>query len=277
MIWPLLAALALGPAKDAGGAYDPIERMSGFPSVVMNHVERVLGSASLPTGNGGTIEPGMFVTVGLERMHVFDREATKLDKGRVTDRTVAPECRSKCAAVLFDAFQYEWLRLAVESAALATRVPQLVHLAAHSRLPAKTLIEVAYAASETRPVVPPSLALLVNAPGRGLRALPVHLVPPEGLELQQGSAALGLTIEFGQGTYKVRASDPGFARDARVQRVGQLKSVLSDLKKRYPNKEVVILVPDDTVSVGQLLELATIVLGANFSRIVLSGGQDVFV
>jgi hypothetical protein len=281
MMWPLIAALAFGaasgPADDAAPAYDPIERLSGFPSVVMNHVEKVLGSTHLPSGGGTNLDPGVFVTLGLDRMYVLDHEALKLQQGRVADRTVAPECRSKCAAALYDVFQYEWLRLAVESSALATRVPQIVHFAAHGRLPATTLIEVAYAVSETRPAAPPALALLVNMPGRGLRALPFHLIPPEGLELQQGSAALGLTIEFGQGTYKIRASDPSFAKDARVQRLSQVRTVLNDLKKRYPNKQTVILVPDDTVSVEQLVQLVNVVLNAEFSRIVLSYGQEVYV
>ncbi len=278
MMWPLLATLVLAaPAGDSAPAYDPIERLSGFSSVVSNHVERVLGSANLPTGNGAAVDPGMFVTIGLDKMHVFDHESLPLNQGRIAERTVAPECRSKCPAALFDAFQYEWLRLQVESASMATRVPTVVHLAAHARLPATTLIEVAYAAAETRPVVPPRLSVLVAMPGRGLRSLPVHLLPPEGLELQQGSAGLGLTIELGHDKYRVRAADPAFAKEARLQRLSQVRTLLVDLKKRYPNKEAVILVPDDSVSVGQLLQLIEVVLGSQFSRIVLSSGQDVFV
>jgi hypothetical protein len=144
-------------------------------------------------------------------------------------------------------------------------------------VPATTLVEIAYAAAETRPVAPPRLSVLVSMPGRGLRSLPMHLIPPEGLELQQGSAGLGLTIEFGANTYRIRAADPAFAKDARVQRLSQVRTVLVDLKKRYPNKEAVILVPDDTVSVGQLVQLVETVLGSQFSRVVLSYGQDVFV
>ena len=219
----------------------------------------------------------MFVTMTLDRLYVFDQQKMKLRNGRVADRTVAPECRSRCPATLYDAFQYEWLKLAVEGAGLAVDIPVNVHLAAHNRLPARTLIEAAYAVSETRPAVPPTLSILVNAPGRGLRALPIYLIPPEGLELQQGSAALGLTIEFGQGIYKVNASDPGFARESRVKRLSQLRLALIQLKKRYPNKQTVILIPDDTVSVGQLLQLIGVAVSADFTRIVLSQGQDVYV
>jgi hypothetical protein len=281
MIWPLLAVLALGAAPGSADqavlAFDGIARMSGFPSVVMSHIERTIGTMHLPTANGTALDSGMFVTIGPDRMYVFDHESTKLRQGRVAERTVAPECVSKCPAALFDAFQYEWLQLAVESSALATRIPQVVHIAADTTVAATTLVEVAYAASETRPAAPPQLSLLVNMPGRGLRALPFHLVPPQGLELQQGSAALGLTVEFGQGTYKIRASDPSFARDARVQKLSQVQSLLNDLRKRYPNKRTVILVPDDSVSVGQLVQLVVVAMRADFTRIVLSFGQDVYV
>jgi hypothetical protein len=279
--WPLLAALAVGPslgdAPDSAPAYDPIERLSGYSSVILNHVNRALGDEHLPVGNGLLVEPGVFVTLGLDRLFVFDQEQMKLQNGRVADRTVAPECVSRCAAQLYDAFQYEWLKLAVESAALSVDIPVTVHFAAHQRLPATTLIEAAYAISETRPGLPPGLSMLVNAPGRGLRALPFFLIPPRGLELQQGSAALGLSIEFGQGIYKINASDPGFASEARVKRLSQLRLALLQLKKRYPNKGTVILIPDDTVSVGQLMQLVGVAVSADFTRIVLSLGQDVYV
>ena len=92
--WPLLAALALGhsvepPPDGAGSSYDPIERFAGYSSVVLNHINRTIETAHLPTGNGQLVEPGVFVTVGLDRVYVFDQDLIKLNNGRVANATVA--------------------------------------------------------------------------------------------------------------------------------------------------------------------------------------------
>lgn len=253
-----------------------VERVANFSSVVVHHVNSSIGTESLPVGNGISVDAGVFVTLGLDRLQVFDHDAAALSGGVVTDGTRADECRSGCPASLFDAFQYEWLKMAVEASYLAVEIPTRVVFAAHAEVPAQTLILSAYAAAETRPGALPTLSVLVNMAGRGLRAQPFFLIPPEGLELQQGSAALGLTIEFSNEGFVVRGADATLGRAKRGSSLAQVTAILKRVKKRFPGKESVILVPRAGVSVGQLMALVQ-VLRADYPRIVLSLGQDVVI
>jgi hypothetical protein len=147
-------------------------------------------------------------------------------------------------------------------------------MAVHADVPAQTLLQVAYAAAETRPVQPPQLALLVNNARGSLRALTFFLVPPRGLQLRQGSAALGLTIAVAPGKYRVTASDPRYARHHDVAALAPLKALAREIKKRYPSKETVILVPQAGVTTRELLDAAAAVQDS-FPRLVLSAGQEV--
>ncbi len=281
----MLTAVALALATlfaPAGGALQSpdqpvsLERVAGFSTVVINHVNRSIGTESMPVGQGVSVEPGVFVTLGMDRLQVFDHDAAGLNAGLVTDGTRAPECRSGCPAVLFDAFQYEWLKMAVEASYLAVRIPTRVLFASHTDVPAQTLIMAAYAAAETRPSAVPTLSVLVNMAGRGLRAQPVFLLPPEGLELRQGSAALGLTIEFSDREFVVRGADATLGAERKGKSLRDVRSILKTVKKRYPGKESVVLVPRAGVSVGQMMALIQ-VLRVDFPRVVLSLGQDVIL
>ncbi len=280
MLQALALALLLQPAAPTPPADTTAElefdRSTGFSTVVINHINRIIGTENLPVANGQVVPSGVFVTVAADRMQVFDRDAVGLSGGRVTDSTTAQECESGCPAVLFDAFAYEWLRLAVESPAHATRIPVSVHFAVHSEVPARTLLQMAYAASETRPVLPPSLTLLVNMPGRGLRSVPFFLLPPKGLELQQGSAALGLTVEISGGEYRVGAADPSLPSVQKTKNLKKLMAILAGVKKRNPGKEAVVVVPGDDVSVADLVAVIR-VLQVEFPFVVLSQGQDVYI
>ncbi|MCA9710877.1 MAG: hypothetical protein KDK70_33855, partial [Myxococcales bacterium] len=199
---PTAWAQPSGPGPGAG----QVERLQGFSTVVVNHVNEVLGTENLPVASGGGLEPGVLVTVGLDQVQIFDRRVAALQGGQLVDTTIAAECESGCPAVLYDAFARSWLEAAVESTAFAVEIPQRVLLAVHRELPARTLLQAAYAASETRPGQPPQLALLVNDTRGSLRAQPFFLVPPRGLVMRQGSAALGLTVEVSPGVYRVSAT-----------------------------------------------------------------------
>ena len=141
---------------------------------------------------------------------------------------------------------------------------------------ALTLVEVAYAAAETRPVQPPYIYLLLNGGRAGLRAQPVYLVPPEGLTLERRLAVLGLTVRTTGGRYTVTAADPRFGRQVVATEISHLVAILQDIKKRFPAKETLILQPEQTATVKELVEIISAVR-EEFPRIVLSGGQRVVV
>ena len=221
--------LAAGPPTGGSPprATRTVESAAGFSTAVISHVNRVLGSERLPVARGAIVQPGVFITVGLERLHVFDREVSRLEAGRLSDTTIAGECVSKCPAAFFDVFQDTWLRLAVESSSLAVEIPERVLFAVDSRLPVQTLLQLAYAASESRPIQPPSLGLLISGAGSELRLLRFYLIPPQGLDLQQGSAALGLTVEFGPTGYTAFASDSELARHHKMRTLKALSAFCS--------------------------------------------------
>lgn len=270
---PLVVRPGAAAPAPAGGDRAQLERLQGFTTVVVNHVDAAIRRESLPVADGGGIEPGMLVTVTPDRVQIFDRTIASLEQGRVADATIAAECASGCPAVLYDGFGRSWLEAAVESTAFAVEIPTRVLVAAHHDLPAATLLQVAYAAAETRPVQPPQLALLVSNARGSLRALAFFLVPPRGLQLRQGSAALGLTIAVAPGRYRVTATDPRYAREHEVTALGPLKALGRELEKRYPGKETVILVPQEGVSVRELVDVAAALQGS-FPRLVLSAGQE---
>ncbi|MBV1861167.1 MAG: hypothetical protein KUG77_22310 [Nannocystaceae bacterium] len=279
MLAKIVLALAtlLAPADDApAGAALSLDRITSFSNVVVNHVNASIGTESLPQGSGLAVEPGVFVTIGTNKLQVFDRDAATLQRGLVTDGATAQECKSGCPAVLFDAFQYEWLKMAVESSYLEIDIATRVLFAASADVPAQTLLMSAYAAAETRPGAVPTISILVNMAGRGLRAQPVFLLPPEGLTLQQGSAALGLTIEFDAETFVVSGADATLGRGKRGKSLTDVRRILATVKKRYPGKDSIILVPRAGVTVGQLMTLVQ-VIRTSYPRIVLSLGQDVVI
>ncbi len=272
----LLLGVASADAQPPSNEAAQFERLQGFSTVVINHVNSTFGTELLPVTSGGGVEPGVFVSITLDKVQIFDRDAAALHSGRVADPTVAAECESGCPAALFDAFQEQWLELAVESSTFAVEIPTRVLLAAHRELPAATVLQVAYAAAETHPIAPPQLALLVNNTRGSLRSRPFFLVPPRGIELRQGSAALGLTVKVSPTGYLVSAADPRFARELPANSPAALRTIARDIKKRYPGKETVILVPEGDVRLRELMAAASI-LDDSFPRLVLSAGQEVRV
>ncbi|MBC8068719.1 MAG: hypothetical protein IAG13_10330 [Deltaproteobacteria bacterium] len=275
----LLAALLAAPGRPSNESVigdATLDRLPGFSAVVLSHVTANLGLEVLPTADGAALEPGMFVTIGLDRIQVFDRNIGKLVDGRSAETTSAVECGQQCPASLFDAFQAEWLGLAIESTQRGVEMPSRVVIAAHNRLPAFTLLDAVYAMASSRPIRPPDLQLVLGSTGRGLRGQSFFVLPPQGLELGQGSSALGLQLAFGRGRWLLRAEDPQYVREVRASDTKQLAAALREVKRRYPSKQAIILVPDDTVTVGDLVSTMTAVR-AEFPRIVLSAGQDVIL
>jgi len=250
------------------------EPSAGFSTTVASHVERSVGVGNLPGGQGSEVVPGVFITLGLDHLDVFDHEALPLSQGRVADATPSPACRSGCARVLFETMEWEWLRLAVEGATLGVDIPVAVHFAAHRDVPAATLLQAAYAAAESRPVTPPNLSIVTSSAGRGLRSQAFFLLPPEGLLLQQGSAALALTIQVTDGKLRLSGSDSNLGPHAQASNLGQLRALLVALKKRHAGKDTVVIDPGDAMTTGELIELIAQVK-PHFSRIVLSRGQTI--
>jgi hypothetical protein len=250
------------------------DELRGFSTVVVNHINAVLGTENLPVAVGVPVEPGILVTLAPDRMQVFDRDVVALQGGALTDTTVAAECRSQCPAAFFDAFQQTWVEHAVEASTFSVEIPTRVLFAAHHQTPARTLVQAAYAAAETRPVSPPAMFVVVNSARAGLRAEPFFLLPPTGLEMRPGSAALGLTVRVGPGDYVVTAADSRYARENRATDLKALAAIARDNKRRYPGKEVVILEPQGAVTVGELMSVVA-TLDSTFPTVVLSAGQVV--
>lgn len=270
----LAAAAPAAPEPGSDGApAQTFERLPGFSSIVLSHVGTAVGLDVLPAANGFALDPGMFVTIGLEKMQAGDRDVAQLSNGRIADTVAADECSRLCPASIFDAFQAQWLALAIESTQRVVQIPDNVVVAAHGRLPVSTLLATSYAVATSRPLRPPTFALVLSSPGRGLRGQPYYLLPPKGLRLDQGAAALALRIEFGREELVITAEDPRFNRRLRVRDTAALKGVLRDVKKRYPGKQAIVLVPDETVTVTDLVQMM-VAVRADFPRIVLSAGQD---
>jgi hypothetical protein len=272
ILWAWILAAALAPQPSSLGPRTP-RALTGFVPVVIHHVNQVMGTEHLPAGRGQPVLPGVFVTLAPDRMQIYDRDAVPLQAGRVVDAAVSSECLSRCPAAFHEAFHAQWLELAVEAVTFNIGIPTRVLFAAHSDLPMKTFLQAAYAAAETRPIQPPALSLLINSQARGLQAIEFHLLPPQGLEVRRGAgAALGMTIAFGEGHYEVSANDPDYVAPRQLNDVKALRSITRSLKKRYPGKLTVVLVPGETVSVRELVDLIT-VLREDFPRVVLSQGQ----
>jgi hypothetical protein len=115
----LATALGLGlaffaPSRDLSGEAAPttsrgFDRLPGFNTLVGTHADAVLGADGLPVGTGSPLEPGLFVTIGPERVWAYDVEVARLQNGGFAEKGGAPECDGRCPASLFDAMRALWL------------------------------------------------------------------------------------------------------------------------------------------------------------------------
>ena len=266
------------------------EELKGFKTVVLSQINASLGSENLPLAIGLPVEPGVYVTVTPERTLIFDRvvatvknsqyvddSAGAYDAGKFGDDRIGKECASGCSRSIFDAFYFSWLSLTQESQAIGTDVPNRVLFAVHSQLPAALLVNTAYGASESRPLQPPSLHLLLNGgAAAGLRSRPFYLLPPRGILVPPGQRILALTVKFkDDGTFVVSAADPRFGRTLKYSSPQELVAALSDVHRRkYPGKEVLIL---DVAESGTVEDVVNLMVAVQemFPKVVLSNGQRV--
>lgn len=284
--------LAFGPPTPKGKPRGPVEfeTLRGFNTVLLTHVNAVLGSENLPLGVGLPLEPGVFVTITPERITVFDKNVATVANGRVVDpeegryqnpglaeRGIGRECKSACSRALFDGFHAQWRKFAAESDAIGTDVPTRVLLAAHAQLPARLLVDTAYAISETRPQQPPYLSIVVNGADAGVRSRPFALLPPQGISVSASQRPLGLRITMSpDGKYRVTAADPRFGRALEYATLPETVAALRDIKKRFPSKDVLIV---DVVQSGTVSDVINLMMAVqeDFTKVVLCNGQRVRV
>lgn len=218
------------------------ETLQGFDTVVLTQVNALFGSESLPVANGGAVQPGLYVTLSPQQLLLFDEKIADLQDGVIAPGPASRECKSGCKAVLWANFRRVWLATLEEARTLALEIPARVLFAAEASVPAKTLVELAYAAGETRPGSPPNFSLLVNGGNAGLRARPFFVLPPGGVRVAPGDNALGLRVTLGPGeSFEITAAHPRFSPTLTGTGWKDLTTQLAGVKKRYPNKSVLII------------------------------------
>jgi hypothetical protein len=253
------------PAPDA-------ETLQGFDTILLTQINALFGSENLPMANGGPIEPGIYVSVSAQQALIFDDKLIDLQAGVVPPGPASRECKSGCKSSLWSPFRKMWLLALEEALAYTLEVPTRVLFAAEASVPAKTLIELAYAAAETRPSGPPSFALLVNGSNAGLRSRTFYLLPPGGLRVAPGDNALALRVKLGAGeAFTISAADPRFSPN--IDGVGwkELAARLVAVQKQYPNKESVIIDVGDDATIGDVV-MTMVAAQQQFGTVMLTSG-----
>ena len=260
------------PVQGSGKTYEELE---GFVGIVVNQINKTFGTDRLPAANGFPVEPGIYVTLSGTQMTIFDRVGTTLSGGVPQDSTVAAECKSGCSRAFFDPMRRVWLELLNEGAAIGDEAPNRVLLGADSNLPARSFLDAAYGAAESRPGGVPNMYILLNAGPGGLRARNFFLVPPGGIRLSSASNALGLRIVVkAGGLYEVSSADGRSVKKQSVNGAEALRQVLLGLDRRYPSKDAVILEVADGATVRDLVQ-TMVVTEDKFPIPVLSMGDRI--
>jgi hypothetical protein len=245
---PTLDGLGQPPEEETRRV--PIAASLAFIDLVQRNVADRLRLENMPMGTGGAIELGVLVLVGMDRVTIFDQKIADLQHGRLPDRTPSAFCRSHCSAAMFQAFARNWLTLVLESSVMGVQVPTEVLIAADARVPISSFLDTAYASAESRPVQPPAVGwVVVDARTRGLRVQRIHLAPPEGIAAVAG--ALQPTIVADRNGFTISTSDPQFARQSATS-LEELNARLGTIKRKYPGKEIAILVPSPDLTVGDV-------------------------
>ncbi|NVB38626.1 hypothetical protein G6O69_12365 [Pseudenhygromyxa sp. WMMC2535] len=250
------------------------EVLQGFDTVLLTQINALFGSENLPTANGATVEPGLYVTASPQELQLFDQKLLDLQDGVVPPGPASRECKSGCKAVLWAGFRRVWLTTLEEAQLLAVEVPSRVVFGLEASVPGKTLVELAYAAAETRPGVPPNFSLLVNGGNAGLRARPFYLLPPGGVRVAPGDSALGLRVTLGAGeSFEISAAHPRFTPKITGTGWKDLAAELAKVKKRYPNKGAIII----DVGEGTVGDVVMVMVAAqkHFAEAVLTDGVPV--
>ncbi|GEM_PF-1156739 len=269
----LSAGLRTGITELIRGLAAP-ETLQGFDTVVLTQLNTSFGSENLPVASGAPVQPGVFVTVSASEMLIFDQKVSDMVLGRTPPGPASRECKSGCKALLWTSFRRVWLLGLEEAQRLTLELPSRVLFGVEASVPASTLVELAYAAAETRPGIPPSFSLLVNGSNAGLRARPFMLMPPAGMRVAPGDSVLGLRVRLGEGeAFEISAAHPRFSQ--KLSGVGwkQLAAHMAAIKKRYPNKGVLII----DVGEGSVSDVVMAMLAAQkqFPKVVLTDGLPV--
>jgi hypothetical protein len=249
--------------------------LQGFDTVLLTQINALFGSENLPLANGSSVEPGIYLSITSQKVFVFDEEILALTDGVVPPGPASRECKSGCKTSLWSPLRRVWLAALEEAQTYVLEVPGRVLFAAEASVPAKTLIELAYATAETRPGQPPSFSLLVNGNNAGLRARTFYLLPPGGMRVAPGDNALGLRVTLGAGeTFKVSAAHPRFARE--IEGVGwkELAAQMVAVKKTYPNKGTIIIDVGEDATVGDVV-MTMVAAQKQFPTVVLTKGLPV--
>ena len=260
--------------QDPGdGGQKTYEQLEGFVGIVVKQINRSFGTERLPAANGFPVEPGMYLTVGSSQMTVFDRVGATLQGGQPADSTAAAECKSGCSRAYFDALRHAWLDLLNEGAAIGDEMPNRVLIGADAAIPARSFIDAAYAAAESRPGGVPSLYILLNAGPGGLRARNFFLVPPGGMRLTAATNALGLRIVVKGGQqYELSSADGRSVTKQTINSAQALGEALSAVDRRFPSKDAVVLEAAGSATVGDVVQ-AMVVTEERFPIPILSMGD----
>ena len=251
------------------------ETLQGFDSLLLTQINVLFGSENLPIANGTAPEPGMYLTLTSDQVLVFDQKIIDLQDSVVPPGPASRECKSGCKASLWSPLRRFWLQALEESQTYSLSMPSRVLFGAEASVEARTLIEVAYAAAETRPAQPPSMHLLVNGNNSGLRARPFYLLPPGGLRVSPGENALALRVTLSAGeTWRLSAAHPRFSPSVEGMGWQELAKQLLVIKKKYPNKGAIVIDVGDDVTVGDVVN-AMIASQKPFPVAVLTAGGPV--
>lgn len=273
----LIATLLLGPSLDPvleRARAQEVTVIAGLDTVILTQINATFGSEKLPLGNGAAVEAGMYVVVSPQNLTIYDQPLTELQGGALPESPASRECKSGCSQLLWTGFRNAWLQLDEESAYFGVEVPGRVMIGAEASVPASTVVEVAYAAAETRPGALPTLSLLINGGNAGLRTRPFYLLPPGGLRVSPGDNVLALRVSLGANEgFSITAAHPRFAPEVSGTGWKQLAAELSKIKKSWPNKGVIIVDVGDA-SVGDVVN-AMLAAQKHFDEFVLSDGAKV--
>ena len=286
MAIPMLTSISLISALWAGAPeVEPItaglraqaaEVLQGLDTVILTQINELFGSERLPLANGTPVEPAIYAIVSPQQLLIFDQKISDLQDGALPTGPASRECKSGCQVVLWNGFRGAWLQVIEEAQSLAIEIPTRVTLGAEASVPASTLIEIAYAAAETRPGgISPNLSLLVNGGNAGLRARPFYLLPPGGLRVSPGDNVLGLRVKLGAGeSFTIEAAHPRFAPEVSGTGWKALAAELAKIKKVWPSKGALIIDVGKDASVGDVVN-AMIAAQKHFDEFVLTEGLPV--
>lgn len=250
------------------------QTLQGFDTVVLTQINATFGSENLPIATGSPVQPGIYITGSPSELLVFDGKIADLQDGVVPPGPASRECKSGCKALLWSALRKVWLTGLEEAQRLALELPTRVAFGLEASVPARTLVELAYAVAETRPGQPPSFDLLVNGGNAGLRARPFFLLPPAGIRVAPGDSVLGLRVTLGPGEqFELSAAHPRFSRNIRGTGWKELAKQLVAIKKQYPNKGTLII----DVGEGTVGDVVMVMVASQkqFPRVVVTDGLPV--